>query len=81
MTKGVKGDVIIDDNNKAGYCKEDMTANTKFDEDTICGEDKGTTSKKDCLISPDFEENNLGDHSEVGASDIHGKYDERHCID
>ena len=37
--------------------------------------------KKKNFISPDFEGNNLGDQSEVSASDIHGKYDERHCID
>ena len=57
-----------------------MTANTKFDKESICGKDKDTTSEK-MLDKPRFRRNNLGDHSEVSASDIHGKYDERHCID
>ena len=67
LQNGVQGDVIIDDSNKARYCNEGMAVNTKFEEESICGKDKDTTSEKKCLISPDFEGNNPGDHSEVSA--------------
>ena len=78
--KEVKSDVINDDNSEARYSNEDVTANTKFEEKSIC-EKMRIPLLKILFDKPDFEENNLGDHSEVSTSDIHEKYDGKHCID